>query len=433
MNSLVLNQSDSTSLLTPDEYSQMLADISRVSLAAGISFLPEHPIHVSSSRACELKSPIERLALIESLLPGLTQAAVELQRNPIQKSLAKTRIIDPPIRARRVTAAAMLSAVRRGHFDRHWEDTVSQLTADTPENQAVKSFLGFLRSECREIGFLANSAGEGEVSDRVRVCIAAIQKLCADPWWQQITLRPEAWKKPPTQRALARHSHAQIFSDRDRYRRELVFDEAVPMMDLPPRELWQVYETWCLFQTLGALMALGYAAAGGAVIFRRKTDDLMERLIQGEASRVQLTSLSGRQLSLAYNQTFAQGERSLSHTMQPDITLYDFEANKIWILDAKFKAYAQPGDELGDINQMHAYRDAILGPCGQRCVEYAWCLFVGLTERTNSESITYGSKNGEVGALQLRPRIEHSSKALCALLASWLTAAPPPPVPPAFP
>jgi len=418
-------------LITPQEWAAMLADITRVSLAAGVRLSPEETLSVSTGAAISRKSSIEQLAFIEHLVPLLAQAVVEIRRSPICTNRTATRTICPPIRARRVLAASALAAVRRGHFDRHWEETISEPTSDTPENRFVKSFLGCLQRGCVEIGLLASSEHEPEVADRAAVCSQRLRNLFMDSHWEQIEMRPEAWKQPPTARALACPAYARIYAARDRYRREFVFDSDDLLPPLASRENWQLYEMWCLFQTLEALMTLGYASVAAVVTFRCQEVGLTTRLSQGEASRIRLTHRSGRRLSLAYQQTFAQGDRSLSRTMQPDITIEELETDRQWILDAKFKSYAQPGDEGGDINQMHAYRDAILGAHERKNVAHAWCLFVG--QRQSSESITYGSVQGVVGALLLRPGRASSLINLRELLLSWLAAGPPPSVPPASP
>ena len=141
----------------------------------------------------------------------------------------------------------------------------------------------------------------------------------------------------------------------------------------------------------------------------------------------------GDALSVTYNAAFAQRERSLSRTMQPDITLEDLSSETLWILDAKFKSYALPGEEGSDINQMHAYRDAILSRSNRRTVAHAWCLYAGQARFPNREWITYGAEDGPVGALCLRPSSVSSHQNLRYLLAKWLTASPLPSARPAFP
>ena len=182
--------------------------------------------------------------------------------------------------------------------------------------------------------------------------------------------------------------------------------------------------------------ALGYIPTTSD-LFRVKESRLTWVLATDAASRILLRSPTGKRLSLTYNQTFAEGRQSLSHTMQPDIVLA--EGNRLWILDAKFKSYALPGDEGSDINQMHAYRDAIVDDLGKRTVARAWCLYAGQAGLPNRPRLTYGrADEAAVGALCLRPGGTETLTDLQALLTGWLRpdetgAVPPSAVPPSFP
>jgi len=431
MNNLFISDSgeaDWRRLLTPEERAWMLGDIARVSLAAGASLFPEQPwqdLDVYPGSLTAHKSPIERLAFIERILPILTRAIGQIHRFPVQKLVAKTRPIAPPVRARRVGTQAILQAARRGPSARHWDETVTMPSCDTPENRAVKSFGRILQKDSAAIARIADAEGESEAYERAVSCALQFQGLLAAAWWEQVTTDSEAWAKPPTQRAIARLPYAQIFAERSRYRKEFAFEWNQSLWTVPPRETWRSYETWCLFRALDALRVLGYAPAAGTDTFRLREGRLLITLAQGEPSRIRLNGPLGRRLSLSYNQTFAQGERSLSHTMQPDITVEEVASASLWILDAKFKAYALPGEETGDINQMHAYRDAITGPRGAPAVARAWCLYTGQAEATNRERITYGVSDGPVGALCLRPGSDAAFKNLCELLAAWLMVKPP--------
>ena len=109
---------------------------------------------------------------------------------------------------------------------------------------------------------------------------------------------------------------------------------------------------------------------------------------------------------------------SISFEMTPDIALETDRA--IYLLDPKFKAYDQPRSEQADILRMHGYRDAIRGA---KCVENAWCLFVGDREGRSGPIICYPKDAGPfgtagVGAIWLRPGA--SRKGLDDLLAHLL-------------
>ncbi len=413
----------------------MLADIARVSLAVGTALFPEQSwqeLAVSVGTGAAQKSPIERLGFIERILPDLAQALPQISRFPLTRMVTQTRPVAPPIRARRIGTPAILQAARRGMAGRHIAETVTAASQDTSENRAVQSFLAVLQKDCGAIAEIAEAEAEWEVRQRALSGQTQIRGLLAALCWE-VTADSAAWAKPPTARAMGRAEYALVFAASGRYRREFVWDWEQPQFPLSPREPWRLYETWCLFRVLDGLLVLGYTPTAEQTIWSIREGRLLWTLAQGERSMITLRGPQGEALSVTYNAAFAQRERSLSRTMQPDITLEDLASETLWILDAKFKVYALPGEEGSDINQMHAYRDAILGRNGGRTVAHAWCLYAGLAHAPNRDRITYGTEDGPVGALCLRPGNEASHQNLHYLLAKWLAASPLPSAQPAFP
>ena len=420
-------QSDWRRLLTPGQRARMLDDIARVSLAVGARLFPGqswHDLDVSAGSVAARKSPVERLAFIEHTLPLLRQTAAQIGRDPLADPLKQPRAVAPAVRARRVTTQALLQAVRRGPDLHVLEETVTVMSRDIPENRALKSFLHVLERDSAAIARIAEAEEEAEAADRAGRCVSCLRALLYAPWWEEVGADGAAWLKPPTRRALGRPEYARVFREMSRYRASFAFDWGHPKLTLPPRESWRLYETWCLFVVLDALRAGGWepvAGSGGDTpdLFAVREGRLTFTPMTGLAGRVLLRSPEGRRLSLVYNQTFAEGRHSLSHTMQPDITLAS--GNRLWLLDAKFKPYALPGEEGDDINQMHAYRDGIVGDAGHRTVARAWCLYAGQADAPNRSRLTYGrSEEAAVGALCLRPGEPDTFMHLCALLTGWL-------------
>ncbi len=403
----------------------MLDDIARVSLVVGADIFPGRPwqdMGVSPDALDVLRSPIERLAWMEHLLTSLTLALAQISRDPLADAAKETRPT-PPARARRIGTQALLQAVRRGHAARWLPETVPVLSPDTPDNRAVKAFLEMLRRDCRAIKALAGSEKEAEIGARAALSAETLGGLLAG-WGGAVTEEPAAWTRPPSARAAARPEYARVFRAMRHARRGFGFDWEHPLMTLPPRETWRLYEAWCLFQTLDALRALGWRPPSGVDalpghLFAVRAGRLTLSLATGGSSRLALHGPCGRRLALVYNDTFAEGQRSLSRTMQPDITLAS--EGRLWVLDAKLKPYALPGEEGDDINQMHAYRDAICDSAGTRNVARAWLLYAGLIGGENRAQISYGAAaDPVVGALCLRPGDEAGFTRLCRLLAVWL-------------
>jgi len=436
-------QPDWRRLLTARERERMLDDIARVSLAVGADLFPGQPwqdMGVAPDAPDTPHSPVERLAWVERLLPLLTPALAQISRDPLTDAVTEVRPVSPPPRARRVGTQALLQAVRRGHADRWLPETVSALSLDTPENRAVKAFLQMLRRDCLAVERLAAVEEEADVETRAARCAAVLGGLLSG-WWEAVSSESAAWTGPPTARATARPEYARVFREMRRARRGFGFDWTHPLLTLPPRETWRLYEAWCLFAALDALRALGWRPTAGADalpsdLFLARAGRLTLSLATDGPSRLVLHGPDGRRLALVYNETFTEGQRSLSHTMQPDITLA--LGDRLWVLDAKFKPYALPGEEGDDINQMHAYRDAITSFSGfsgdsaaDRSVARAWLLYAGRADAENRARITYGAAaDPGIGALCLRPGDDASFTGLCRLLALWLgegTAAPPTP------
>ena len=401
----------------------MLSDIARVSLAAGAALRAEQPwsdLNVSAGPIVAPKSPIEQLGLIEHLLPLLAQAVPQITHSPLTAAMVHTQAALPE-RVRRVTASAWMSYARRAPAAQRVEETVTALSHDTPENRAVKSFLALLERDSRAIAQIAEAEGEFEAAGRALMCAGRLQKMQSETWLLGVTPKRGDWAQTPTQRESLRPEYARIARERGLYRNSFRFEWDQPLLTLPTRETWRLYEIWCFLTALEALRGLGWSLTQSQEVFALREGRLTVTLATGEKSRVVLRSASGQALSLTYNQAFAEGRGSLSHAMQPDITLSDGE--RVWILDAKFKPYAEPGEESADINQMHAYRDAIVNMSGTRNVAQAWCLYVGLAQMPNRAQITYGRMaDTPVGALCLRPGSPETVSNLRGLLEHWLAA-----------
>lgn len=414
-------ETDWRKLLHDEERARMLQDIAQVSLAVGRHLFPERSwddLDIAAGSLLSRKSPVERLGFIARLLPDLTRAVEQIAQMPLSASVIQARIAAPPERARRVGTAALLRAVRNGHAGRWVEESTTALTPDTPENRAVKAFLGRLRRDAQAIHHMACAADETEIGQTAQQCTGRLGGLRS-----RFSGAADTLDAPPTHRMLAHPMYARMAGWMRQYRQSFSFDWTCALFGLPSRETWRLYEMWGLFQTLEAIRALGYAPvnqeADAAALFGVREDRLFFRLAQGQESRVTLQSPQGRRVALFYNRAYAAQRQSLSRTMQPDIALED-ETGRTWILDPKFKSYDAPGAEGDDIDQMHAYRDAIVDSDGIKPVERAWCLYAGSGSGVNRPLIAYGTPGRSVvGALCLRPGDAEGFGRLCRLLAAW--------------
>lgn len=417
---------DTPPLLTLAEHARMLQDIAQVSLAvAARADTARSWDDLDAAPGTAPPCPRERLAFLRRALPLLAQACAQIARAPLADLHVGVRRASPPARARRVSTSALLRAVRGGHAGQWVDETVSLPTTDTPEARLARSFLGRLRRDADAIAALADAAELPGIAAEARACASRAQALCALPVWDAVTEDGVAWAAAPTARMTRHPAFARIAAVVQEYRHAFAFDWGHPVFALPARAQWQLYETWCVFQTLRALLHLGAASRPGALalphsLLAVRHTQLVVRLAVGEASRLDLLCPQGKALSLFYNRVYPAGLRSLSRTLQPDICL-EGGPGDTFLLDAKYKAYAEVGDESGDMDQMHAYRDAIVASNGTRPVRRAWCVYAGGPDIPARPVIAYGPwETSLVGALHLRPGDDAGFARLCALLGAWL-------------
>lgn len=403
----------------------MLQDIAQVALAVGRRLYPDRcldDLDIASGSLLSRKSPIERLGFISQILPPLSQAIEYIAASPLTAPMAQYHRVAPPGQARRVDAAPLLKAIQSGHATRWMHETRTELSADTPENRCVFAFLRALRRDAIAIGRMAEAANEGEIKQTARACASRLLGLTQRMNWKDLSILDPG--VTPTHRMLVHPVYTRVAEWIRRYRQSFAFDWTAPLFALPARETWRLYEAWGLLQTLNALQALGFSprrmeTATSQVLFAIKQDRLLFQLAKGEESVITLTSPRGRHVKLFYNRPFISRQQSLSRTMYPDITL-EAEDGLIWILDPKFKTYAASGAEADDIDQMHAYRDAIVAGSGSKPVQRAWCLYVGQADHAARPVISYGvAAQSVVGALCLRPGDAVGVERLRQLLTAW--------------
>jgi hypothetical protein len=219
----------------------------------------------------------------------------------------------------------------------------------------------------------------------------------------------------------------------------------------PVLEAWHLFEIWSFLRVGMALHSLGWRAVETDCL-RITPSGLHLRLARGSASRLRFrapgstkaSTEMGTDLDLLYQPLFVsanrtstlpqEGFRSLSHVMQPDIALR--RNGRLLLLDPKYRAYREVGEEQEDVDKMHAYRDAIVRTdtaTGRTvpAVDAAWCLFPGapLSPFSRAEPLrAYPASTPEqpfgtagVGAVRIRPGAENLE--LAGLIRRWLDTA----------
>ncbi|MDX1935392.1 MAG: DUF2357 domain-containing protein [Capsulimonadales bacterium] len=410
-------------ILTEPDRRRMLAEIGCVALAIGRDLFPDVSVtdpdleRIAAGEGPEGPStpcPRERVAYLSSVRTRLENALRRIEREPETRLRPEERIT-PLERARRATPKERMTALTRsvGKGPPRVREWASAPTVNTPANVLIKSILVLLLRDGNAAAALAAVVGARSV-EREALLLRDLLKR---------TLRREPWRDlpivtgavlPALPLSVRRNGPYRLVYDLfRRYRQGFAFDWTTPLFALPPREMWLLYEYWCLFRTADAVRRLGFRA-------REASDFMMSRsgltftLVRGRASALTFVR-DGQRLTLTYGREFPPASakrrdawRSRSHAMRPDIVLE--MGGRLLVLDAKYKAYAETfstedPDNLpltADINQCHAYRDGILH--GDRpAVVAAWLLYPGHAERNNRAVISYGDgERSEVGAIRLR-------------------------------
>lgn len=455
--------------LTQAERRTMLEEIGRVALAVGRSlYTEEGSLEIASSYTPGLLSGREQIAFLRTHLPTIERTFAMLAQAP-PFALRSEVVLRSPERVRHPRPQAVLEAIRRGDFretepsetgprtpwlaqrlggrmPRVLADAVPAVSYDTPFNRWLVGRLSAWRRDLRAIAALAEWEGEEPLREEARALEARFRALAQAEYLAECPVSESA----QLPEAALRDRRCRPLCDLvRRYRRLFAYVWDAASLLLPPREAWLLYEVWCYFQMVAALREAGWQPVGGDAVLLSDSR-LSVALTKGQASRLLFRRPGSPPLALYYNRAFASanvGSREIAsrtHTMIPDICLE--HGDRLFLLDAKFRTYAQPRAEqtdlnkiivtdkksvhkspalLDDLNKMHAYRDAIVKD-GERVVEQAWCLFPGQAEGeekiiafpTSTTDQPFGIAG--VGAMKLRPG--QADQPLVKLIVEWMAA-----------
>jgi hypothetical protein len=435
--------------LSQTEYRQMLEEIGLAALTVGRSFLSQapkeegglfEPLAITSGNDPETLSGREQVAFLAAHLPALEQAVDRIAERP-RTRLQRESMAVPLERARQPQPHSVLAAVRRAGLAGHKSfdglppitallngcvpatvlETVVKETTDTPENRWLAAALSHWQKDLRSIASVADWTGEREMVAQAEALQKRLRRVSGSPFLQDVSQSVSLYG---TESLLRDPRYRAIYEIERRYRRRFRYAWQAPSMLLNAREPWLLYECWCFFKVVEALWGLGWQPVGGDAV-RLVHNRIAVNLAKGQSSRLHFQK-DGRALSITYNRTFlsaASGSEriaSCTHALIPDICLES--EGRLLLLDAKFRSYANEGEEQIDIIKMHAYRDAIRK--GDRpVVDAAWCLFPGETGCARviaypkpSQELPFGLAG--IGAIKLRPgQTDHP---LANLLLDWL-------------
>jgi hypothetical protein len=472
--------------LSAEERRVLLEDIGRVALMLGreqANLLSARPAGSAESAA----TPLERLRLLERLWPQIETALhgvvvcldSRVRSASVSVPLARSRG-GPGVAAEIARRPRPLTAWLATRQDDTHRDETARVTearpvvsVNTPANRLVVTLLADLEREAHALATLADFCEEPDEAERARRVATAVRRGRGHHALHGLTPLSEAERAvlsesevllrcPPPYRtlfSLCRLLHPPLGLD---------WSDAA-LLRLPQRAPWLLYEIWCFLRVAACLRASGWRPVEGDSV-RVTPNGLRLALTTGRASRLRFTR-EGASLELFYQPLFVSANQvegknrvsgigyrvsgkpdlqysgisigiqnptpdtrhptpglfvSRTHAMQPDIAL--LREGEFYLLDAKYRVYAPPGEVdsfghqddalLDDVDKMHAYRDSIVGAA------QAWCLFPGSPDEARdivaypqSSSVQPFGTAG-IGAIRLRPGC--NAVVLERLLRSWV-------------
>lgn len=191
--------------------------------------------------------------------------------------------------------------------------------------------------------------------------------------------------------------------------------------DLSFRDTHALYEYWVYFTLVHTLCDIGFVPIRDDNLFHLTNRGLSVSPAQGEASAIYLQRGECR-IRCLYNMTYTTSSgRALTHDLRPDMIIEINNSNAcagmpkssseraIYAFDAKYRREDYNGTWIpmrGDIDKMHAYRDAIgqvIDTDFQRILKSAVVLFPAQLDPAYQTHAFYTSLSYGIGGLPLLP------------------------------
>jgi hypothetical protein len=471
------SNSEGTVELSHRERRILLEDIGRIGLVIGMDLAPTVPPRAGQNvlpvsplaRVIpESATPGERLRLLLALWPQIDAALCSFARQPCTHVVVRSSSLPLAQTRGGLSTANALSRTPHGH--QVWSGltgrsaalsrTVSapvpearaMATKTTPANRFVSTLLRALEGEARTLAELCRFYGaEMEVKQALQLAATA-RYWIANTFLRDLTPLSAAEQAHLPYGDLALQCappYRTLLLCWRKLNRELRFDWAGnPLLTLPARQEWQLYEMWCFLCVAATLQTMGWRVVTGDAV-RWEADGLRLSLTTGQASRLRFVTCPSAQdqsapagpyansrppvaqnrsqetLDLFYQPLFHSANRSakssaetppsvpdslsrnsgyasLTHGMQPDIALR--WRNRLFLLDSKFRSYQQPdavgspadacqAQEYAPPRQSHALYEDIdkmhtyrdaIVKNRHKVVDGAWCLYPGSRDEGSS-------------------------------------------------
>jgi predicted component of viral defense system (DUF524 family) len=206
------------------------------------------------------------------------------------------------------------------------------------------------------------------------------------------------------------------------------FERAITPFDGAPfrlslEKVWQLYEYWCFFQVVAALRHLvGDALQFDAGSFLQRHPDRISLAFPRAEVFVSQWLRVYFQKSYGYYASQSSGVGTYSYQMRPDISIEirdaDGQIDHIVLLDPKYRVSDRSLNQAMD--ELHRYKDAIVGPGRRRLVTTALALCPSREKAKDRYFDPDHIQTHGLGALVLKPGDGNAAESLACDLRAFI-------------
>lgn len=392
--------------ISPDAYAAMLDDLEarlpavvalglqRAGGLAGIAL----PTPGQSTVAQELVR-LRRAVLGTGVRPGLAAVLEALADSP-HRVLRTTEFWARGERARRPHPTRLTQAlVLAGNLDSAGRparvlDTRADPTADIYENRLLLAFAEQVGTRLRRIRRVLASTSQPALTEEAAALAAQFERARRRAAFLGEVAPPSFLPERTTMVLLKRPPYRAALEGWLEFHRVVAIRLEEPLLEAPLENLPKLYQLWGTLQVMAALLEAaadtGYRLVAQRLAARDADGVFLRVLPDGRAALDLVHGPSGARVQVIPERTYGAGGalRSISYGQRPDIAVEVTSvagATRVYLFDPKYKLDGEPvhGDgsdgrpHKGDIDKMHAYRDAIRDAAGRRVVCSAAILYPG--------------------------------------------------------
>jgi len=391
--------------LTREQFAAMIADINTEATIAYSLSPATQRIELGQHRQClglaqmeyirqqiePLRRVVEAIARRPRRILKREDACVELSRIRAADDRSLSWLLAhpdelTPVNLPNVPAGAqVLHRQMAGHLPTRIQTTRRLVSHDVYENRLLKHFLRRLNRVLRRTQ--ARLAETEQDSNRVDEPVRRLarRRLGELKGYRHIVYNlldldflqevgPLRRFRPVTQALRRDPFYARFYTLYRQFERAITPFDGAPFR-LSLEKTWQLYEYWCFFQVISALRTL----VGDGLEFDARS------LLQSHADRVSLALPKAevqinKRLKVFFQKSYEYYSKrkvgTYSHKMRPDISIEvddgDGHVERVILLDPKYRVSKPSINQAMD--DLHRYKDAIVGPEGQHLVTTALVL-----------------------------------------------------------